>query len=63
MKNKYYNIKDDSNIYFNFNVKIIEIRKNKDFLGETEYVHIYNFKSKYNYKITEITKKEWSNNE
>ena len=34
MKNKYYNIKDDSNIYFNFNVKIIEILDKWGWLGK-----------------------------
>ena len=48
--NKYYNVKDESNIYSNFNVKIIEIRKNKDFLGQTEYGHIYIEKDLYQIK-------------
>ena len=59
--NKYYNVKEKSNIYFNFNIKVVDIARNGDFLGKVEYGHIYTFKSKDNYIITEITKKTYNN--
>ena len=60
-KNKYYNVKDESNIYFDFDIKVIDIAKNGDFLGKVEYGHIYTFKSKDNHTITKITKKQYNN--
>ncbi len=59
--NKYYNIKDESNIYFNFDIKVTDIKKNGDFTGKTEYGHFYLFKLKNNYTITKISKKQYNN--
>lgn len=58
--NKYYNIKDPLNKYFNFDVRIINIKENGDFSGKVSWGHVYKFNSVYKYDIIEISKKQYT---